>query len=348
MNDSGVCAAILTYNRPQLLLEAIRSLTVQTHPLTDVVIVDNASNDDTEQILRESGLGAEISIHYARLAHNTGMDAGFHAAIALALTLGWRWLWILDDDIRAEPDAVEQLLSSPQARAEGTAALLPAVTSPVGQPLLNCRGPWRGRQVPLRAADYANGPRTVGYSCYLGMLARRDAIERAGLPRSEMFAWSGDIEWSLRVGREGRLWLLPRSRLVHEEDPSAGVYRPGAVGLLVMARRPIRDADLWKYLYGFRGHVWLRKQHGQNVVSFSAYLGLQLLRMLLFNPDKRTRMRLFARYGLAGRRGDWRTCSPTDFADAIGRPGAARVIAERSTPPVTGMPEIATPLHRLS
>jgi GT2 family glycosyltransferase len=343
----SVCAVVVTYNRAELLLELVRSLVAQTSGPSEIVVLDNASTDGTERALRDSGLGDDVSLRYLRLRENEGPAGGFYAVISAAMTLEWDWLWVFDDDASAEANALAELLSSELAADPGTAALCPATIGRDGRPELNHRGTWNGTQLPLRPSDFDDGPRAIDYASYLGILVRRAAIEATGLPKREFFVWSSDVEWTLRLSDYGQLWLLPTVRIRHYADPSAGSYRSGALGKLAMARKPIDNRDLWKYVYGFRNAVWLRKQRGERLPGFALYLCLQLTRIVVFNPDKAKRLRLFYRAGIAGRRGRFRSVRPADFLEVIEQPDALRELGARSFKAPTGMPEVAIPMTRL-
>jgi GT2 family glycosyltransferase len=340
-----VCAAVATHNRTELLVGCVRSLLEQSHPVSDIVIADTQSSEDPERALRDGGLAASGRIHLGRLPGNFGDDYGVHGAMALALRLEWDWLWVLDDDIAAEPGALAALLASAQARAPGTSLLTSAVIRPDGRPQVNHCGDWEGGWRPL-APDEFERPRRIGWTGYGGTLVRRSALEAAGLPDTKFAAYSGDLDWSLRVGRVGELWLIPAARVIHFDNPSAGSYKTGALGKLAMASKPMQARDMWKYVYGFRGYAHLRKQEGEGLIGFAVYLGLQLARVLLFNPDRLQRARLFWHFGLAGRRGEFRTTPPDQFIALIGSPGAARLIAERAVP-VPAEPQEGVALQRL-
>ena len=51
---SRICAVIVTYNRVELLKENLEALLAQKRKLDGILIVDNASTDETVSFLRES------------------------------------------------------------------------------------------------------------------------------------------------------------------------------------------------------------------------------------------------------------------------------------------------------
>ncbi len=76
-----VIAVMVTYNRQQLLLEALAAVLAQSRAPDSVIVVDNASTDGTAAAVR-----AQFpSVRVAGLARNTGGAGGFAYGMALAL-----------------------------------------------------------------------------------------------------------------------------------------------------------------------------------------------------------------------------------------------------------------------
>ena len=49
-----ICAVVVTYNRKELLMECLDALKNQTRPLDGIYIIDNASTDNTPNLLFEN------------------------------------------------------------------------------------------------------------------------------------------------------------------------------------------------------------------------------------------------------------------------------------------------------
>ena len=45
--EKSICAVVVTFNRKKLLLHCLNALKEQTHALSHVVVIDNASTDGT-------------------------------------------------------------------------------------------------------------------------------------------------------------------------------------------------------------------------------------------------------------------------------------------------------------
>ncbi|MGH3370793.1 MAG: glycosyltransferase, partial [Nocardioidaceae bacterium] len=103
--SARIVAVVVTWNRCDLLGEALDALAGQTLPPARVVVVDNASTDGTAEALRGRGDALDV----VRLAVNTGGAGGFAAGIERALTLDPELVWLLDDDTVPTPRAAEAL-----------------------------------------------------------------------------------------------------------------------------------------------------------------------------------------------------------------------------------------------
>ena len=129
-----VCAVVVTYNRKNLLIECLEAIRKQTRPVDAIYIIDNASTDGTPELLLEKGYikelpptnltgpwektfeiknltdGKPIKLHYVRMHENTGGAGGFHEGVKRAYERKYDWLWLMDDDVEALRDGLEQML----------------------------------------------------------------------------------------------------------------------------------------------------------------------------------------------------------------------------------------------
>jgi glycosyltransferase involved in cell wall biosynthesis len=100
-----VSVCIPTYNYGQFIGEAIESVLGQTMQDFELIISDNASQDDTEA--RVSAYAAkDARIRYSRNSSNLGMVANWNRCLELA---GGEYIKYLCADDLLEPDCLEQL-----------------------------------------------------------------------------------------------------------------------------------------------------------------------------------------------------------------------------------------------
>lgn len=99
---------IPTFNRVHTLERALRSALVQTHSNLEIVISDNASTDDTEELCRAIA-AQDQRVRYVRQLRNIGPTANFNVLFAACRS---PYTLLLADDDWLEPDYVEHCLSA--------------------------------------------------------------------------------------------------------------------------------------------------------------------------------------------------------------------------------------------
>src|SRR5215469_16397890 len=106
--DPRVTAVVVTYNRRDLLLEALAAVHAQTRVPDAVIVVDNASTDGTGAAVRAQFPAVQL----AELTRNTGGAGGFAYGMARALDGAADLIWLMDDDTVPEPGALEAMLAA--------------------------------------------------------------------------------------------------------------------------------------------------------------------------------------------------------------------------------------------
>ncbi len=101
-------AVIVTFNRSGKLMTVLDALASQTMRPDIVLVVDNASTDDTADLV-QARAQADPTIRHLRLPKNVGGAGGFHAGIKAAYQMGAQYFWISDDDAYPQPDAIAAL-----------------------------------------------------------------------------------------------------------------------------------------------------------------------------------------------------------------------------------------------
>lgn len=104
-----VAIAIVTYNRSAFLSELLRSAAAMNTLPDHIVVVDNASTDDTQDVMAAASADfPEGVLVNRRLDTNTGGSGGFSEGTRAALERGADWVWLMDDDVEILPDALER------------------------------------------------------------------------------------------------------------------------------------------------------------------------------------------------------------------------------------------------
>ncbi len=316
----AVHAAIVTFNRGALLVECLRALLAQTVPVARIVVIDNASTDGTPELLAETALRDDPRIRYERQERNLGGAGGYSRAVELARE-GADWVWVMDDDAEARPDALERLLTSPWAEEPGTAGLGHGVGRPDGSLELSARGHFERRPRPLTAAEHVAGAE-LGFASLVGLLVRGDAARATDPPRADFFIWCDDFEWCLRLRRQGRLRLVPDSEVLHKEAAHGfSTRRARLVNRLTgwdYAATPY--SSFWRNMCGVRNYVWLRKHHlGESRLGAIGTVAQFVVKALLYDDKPLKRLPWIVRAGLDGRLGVFQTITPQEWARRLER-----------------------------
>ncbi len=102
-----VSIGIPTYNRADSLARAIASALNQSYRSIEVIVSDNASNDDTELVCRQA-MQRDPRLRFQRVQQNQGPISNFREVLRLAS--GEYFMWLSDDDW-LDADYVAECLS---------------------------------------------------------------------------------------------------------------------------------------------------------------------------------------------------------------------------------------------
>ncbi|MDQ7997144.1 MAG: glycosyltransferase family 2 protein [Luteibacter sp.] len=252
-----ICAVIVTFNRVALLERCVAAMLAQTRLPDRILVVDNASSDDTEARMTKIS-ASEPRVHYHRLASNTGGAGGFAEGLRVSSGEGFDWAWIMDDDAEPHEDALEalerhahdpmQLYGSVAVQGEQTSWMLTVMDE---EPKRNI----------FRTADL-RPVAPVRFLPFLGLLVHRDTVSRIGLPDAGFFIAADDVEYCMRAQRGGsQVFAVGSSRIEH---PRADMY------LAVGPGRHIHCLRLapWKRYYDTRNRLIIaREYYGRRLYS---------------------------------------------------------------------------------
>jgi len=130
MNSAGrnITAIIVSYNRKKELLRCMEAVLKQSYQTMNLLIVDNASTDDTFAYIMQSlytGTSIPIpcnilelpsingtAVYYYRSEKNTGGAGGFYTGLKIAREqFNSDHYWLMDDDGYPAPDCLEKLMA---------------------------------------------------------------------------------------------------------------------------------------------------------------------------------------------------------------------------------------------
>jgi len=253
-------AVIVTFNRSGKLMTVLDALAAQTMRPDIVLVVDNASTDDTAELV-QARAQADPTIRYLRLPTNVGGAGGFHAGIKAAYQMGAQYFWISDDDAYPQPDAIAALhdaLTRFQAQNVWRPSFATSRVEWTDGTLceMNCpRTVWDWARFVRPGSPWA----LVDSASFVSVMIPRWAVTEHGLPIADYFIWFDDAEYTRRIARSYPGIFVPESVVTHDTPDNRGVN---------FAR--IDEKNLWKFKYGARNETSFRRREA-GLVSVLAY-----------------------------------------------------------------------------
>lgn len=212
---------VVTFNRLNDLKICIDTLRAQTRKLDLIYVINNGSTDGTDEWLATQ---PDLTV---TTQPNLGGAGGFATGIQTAYDGGSTWLYCMDDDCVAAPDALQKLLESPNL------------------------GPCIKNSMSVSAKDhselafYVDRPnrsyRTVSdmtqydlvygvASFFNGTLIHADVVKTVGTPDVKLFIWGDEVEYMTRTIKNGfPVVTVPASVFYHPPSfDRNGIPWPGA------------------------------------------------------------------------------------------------------------------------
>ncbi len=215
-----VAIVILNWNGWQDTLDCLESLKhISNHP-HQVIVVDNASTDDSLERLRIANASTIIFANRA----NAGFGAGNNVGIRLAFESGAAFVWLLNNDTRVEPNTLQAMLE--MALTDSSIGAVGCVLRYMDQP--DRVQAWGGGEVNLflGSSKHHLGPVLPGKLHYLSaasILISREAFNAVGGFDEGFFMYWEDVDLSFRIQRAGfKLKVADSAVVFHKESASTG------------------------------------------------------------------------------------------------------------------------------
>ena len=224
-NIPAVSILIVNYDSGTHLSNAVRALIGQSLADLEVIVVDNASRDDSFEPARRL-VDGDKRFSFIEAPSNLGFAAGNNFA---ASTARGPWLALLNPDAVPMANWLEQLMAATRRHPDvvmfGSTqidALSPQRIDGAGDHYLATGLPWRGghgwpaRDLPVEGEVF--GP------CAAACLIRADAFREAKGFDEQFFCYVDDIDLAFRLRLRGhRCIQVPRAVVEHVGAVSAGL-----------------------------------------------------------------------------------------------------------------------------
>ncbi|HEX6813920.1 MAG TPA: glycosyltransferase family 2 protein [Planctomycetota bacterium] len=251
----AVAALLLNWRRASMTVSCLRDLLATTGAVLQVLVIDNGSGDDSEDVLQKAvhELGAAAAPHrieFEALAQNVGFAGGMNHGLRWAGQRSARYVLVLNNDVRLGPDFLAPLVTVLD-NDPGVAAVGPTVLYPDGRVWAEGgRTGFMPNAVRLCGHGKAphpreHGPEAVEFLPAACVLFRTAELAAIGGFDEDYFMYWEDVDLCDRLrARGGRIVWLPWVRVEHAPGQSSGG-----------GRSPLR-----KFLMANNAVRWLRRR----------------------------------------------------------------------------------------
>jgi hypothetical protein len=215
-----------------------RAIVASTYPNLEIVVVDNASPDNSyarmSTFVDEYDSAGPISL--LRTERNLGYAGGNNYGIEVCLERGCEFILVLNNDTVVAPHAVSELIQ--YAARVPRAGLIGACLVDYDDPMrVQCLGgamfnPWLLRTTNLsEGATLADtdGEATPDYISGACVLVRREFLEQVGMMREDLFLYGEELDWVQRGKQLGWGHAVCRGAVVrHRWTPDEPARRARA------------------------------------------------------------------------------------------------------------------------
>jgi GT2 family glycosyltransferase len=216
---------VLTWNQCSDTVECLDSVFRMTYPNYRVIVVDNASEDDTASVVKTRF----PRICYLTNEINRGFAAAVNRGISYALEQHAAYVFLLNNDTIVDPALLDHLMS--YSATDRVGALVPkiyyyrqpnliwSVGARLNKWTLDKHGDARDR------LDHGEWETVIEreYVTACAILLSRPLLDQIGLLDERFFYYYDDADLSLRIHAAGfRILLVPQAKLWHKVAKASG------------------------------------------------------------------------------------------------------------------------------
>lgn len=276
--NKKIAAIVVTYNKNELLVNAIKGILEQELLPDLLLIVDNNSTDATYDVLLEKGWIKEIInndkgvnvvskneytinenrilIKYIKKFQNDGGAGGFYEGMKHAYNLGYEWLWLMDDDGVPAKDCLKYLYHYKSKESTIGPLVIDIEKKKTASFLFDKKGELAKIEELLKKDVIENE-----LTPFNGTFIPREIIQQIGFIKREMFIWGDEQEYHSRILKNGfTVKTITKAKHYHPINKKKPKYRSD---LFLFTIYDISNPK-FQFIF-FRNYIYLAKKYPKKV-----------------------------------------------------------------------------------
>lgn len=250
------------------MLQCLKGLELPSHPDMEVIVVDNASGDSSEAIIRREF----DTVRFFQMGYNSGFARANNRGIREA---AGEIVLLLNSDTICANDTVYtcferlnqdsalacgvQLLNSDGSpQISGNYFMTGGLNYLMALPHIGRLIRWAGLTIGIKKTNIAETATTVEVDWINGafLMVKKEGIEKAGFLDEDFFLYAEEAEWCSRLKKFGKMVIYGHLHITHlEGETSSGAFGSQAKGYQYLS-------DKKGFQIMISNFVRFRKQHG--------------------------------------------------------------------------------------
>lgn len=223
-NIPMVSIIILNFNQIKVTCEFLESARKLTYPNYEIILVDNNSDENPEELIRHEYPEVKLIITERNLGFTGGNNVGMKAAKG-------DYIFVVNNDTEVSPDLLERLLEpfekDPRVGMVSPKIIYyhsPGVIQYAGYRAIN---PFTGRNSAIGNREKDEGQHEIArytdYAHGAAMMVKREVIDKVGMFHDDFFIYYEELDWSARTKRAGyEILYQPKAVIYHKESITMG------------------------------------------------------------------------------------------------------------------------------
>jgi GT2 family glycosyltransferase len=219
-----VSIVTINYNQVALTCELIESLRKVTYGNVEIVVVDNASTEDSSELFKSQ----YPEVIFIRSEKNLGFAGGNNLGVSKS---SGKYIMFLNNDTEVHSGFLEPLVRlferNPKAGVASSKILYFNSAEVIQYAGSTCVNPFTGRNKRVGFMEKDKGQHDILRQTDLAhgaaMMVPRAVIDKVGMMPEFFFLYYEEIDWCESIKKAGyEIYFVPFSKVYHKESMSVG------------------------------------------------------------------------------------------------------------------------------